>query len=303
MASRSSYSGRSLSRLGLLVVAGCLASAGCSSGLGDAAGSGPTTASDLCDASPGEPKPDADPDRAVSAAVDATLAAPCFTLSSDADLTVGPQRVRLNASGSVNYPGLVADLAVSVESGGTGGEFEVRSDGTTVWLRAEGDGATELDLPDGKDWIEGEATRLTELGSFDQSGLLGVLLTLRAAEGTETTGTDTLDDTEVTRYRTSVTYEDALEAAVPDADALERALSLDAPTPVNLDIDVAVGSDGVIREFVLTGDADGSLLELTADYRVSLTNVGLEVAAPEPPPRDKTVTGPQAETILDGLSG
>ena len=165
----------------------------------------------------------------------------------------------------------------------------------------------ELDLPDGKLWVEGEAARLTELTSFDQGtlDLLGVLLTLRAADGTEMTGTDSLDNTKVTRYRTSLTYEDAVAAAGPDTDALKQALSLEAETPVILNIDVAIGSDGVIREFVLTSDtgSDADSAGLVVDYRASLTNVGLAVDAPEPPPRDETVTGRQAETILDGRSG
>ena len=181
--------------------------------------------------------------REVIAAVDATLAAPSFTLSTDAKLTTGTLQSRLIASGSIDFPQLIADMTISVESGNQKGESETRANGTTVWVRADNDGVNELDLPDGKRWVEGGTEQLTEVQIFQQGtrGLLGVLLTLRAAEATETIGTDNLDDTEVTRYRTSVTYEDAVEAAGPDSDALEQALSLDAPTPVNLTIDVAIG--------------------------------------------------------------
>jgi hypothetical protein len=271
--------GRSLRRLGPLAVgvAICLAFAGCGTGYRS--------------------------HREVIAAVDATLAAPSFTLSTDAKLTTGTLQSRLIASGSIDFPQLIADMTISVESGNQKGESETRANGTTVWVRADNDGVNELDLPDGKRWVEGGTEQLTEVQIFQQGtrGLLGVLLTLRAAEATETIGTDNLDDTEVTRYRTSVTYEDAVEAAGPDSDALEQALSLDAPTPVNLTIDVAIGSDGVIREFVLITESDADSTGPAVDYRLSLTDVGLDVDAPEPPPRDETVTGTQAEALFDGL--
>jgi hypothetical protein len=285
-----------LSAVGVVI---CLTFAGCDNGLtGDAAEAVTSTSA----AAPGT-----DPDREVIAAVDATLAAPSFTMSTVVDLTTGPRKSHLVASGSVDLPLLIVDMAVSLESGSQKGESETRANGTNVWVRAENDGVNELDLPDGKLWVEGEAARLTELTSFDQGtlDLLGVLLTLRAADGTEMTGTDSLDNTKVTRYRTSLTYEDAVAAAGPDTDALKQALSLEAETPVILNIDVAIGSDGVIREFVLTSDtgSDADSAGLVVDYRASLTNVGLAVDAPEPPPRDETVTGRQAETILDGRSG
>ena len=134
--------------------------------------------------------------REVIAAVDATLAAPSFTLSTDAKLTTGTLQSRLIASGSIDFPQLIADMTISVESGNQKGESETRANGTTVWVRADNDGVNELDLPDGKRWVEGGTEQLTEVQIFQQGtrGLLGVLLTLRAAEATETIGTDNLDD-------------------------------------------------------------------------------------------------------------
>ena len=65
--------------------------------------------------------------------------------------------------------------------------------------------------------------------------------------------------------------------------------------------DVDSGSDGVIRELVLIAEGDGDSTGLAVDYRLGLTDVGLDVDAPEPPPRDETVTGTQAEALFDGL--
>ena len=101
--------------------------------------------------------------REVIAAVDATLAAPSFTLSTDAKLTTGTLQSRLIASGSIDFPQLIADMTISVESGNQKGESETRANGTTVWVRADNDGVNELDLPDGKRWVEGGTEQLTEV--------------------------------------------------------------------------------------------------------------------------------------------
>lgn len=276
---------------------------GCSSGLSADGPGSSATGKDGQKASPTDkPTLSDDPDQAVIDAVDATLAARSFSVSSVADLNVGPQQFGLTTSGAVDYEQVVVDVAIAVESGAQQDELEIRSNGTTVWIRVEGATAAEVGLPPGIRWIEGDADKLAELGSYDQTGLIGVVLTLRAADNTELVGTDTIDGIDVTRFRTTVIYQDAVTAAGPDAEALQQSLSLRAPVPVELDIDVAVGSDGIIRDFSLIADTQANGLTLSADYQVDLTRVGEEVSPPEAPPTDETLTGPRADAIFEALA-
>ena len=240
---------------------------------------------------------DDDPDQALADAADATLAAPSFGLDSEANLEIGAQKFRLGAKGSVDYDSLVAKVTISVDSNGKPGEVEIRSDGTTLWVRP--DAPTGVAVPDGKTWVEGNASRLRQAKTFDQPGLIGVLLALRAANDSQRSGSEEIDGVKATDYTTTVDYAEAVKAAGKDADAFKTALSLTAPGQTALDIEVAVGADGIIRRFRLDIDSDSSLLG--GDYRVDLSDVGQAAEAPDAPPKGETLTGPKADKLLDQL--
>lgn len=239
---------------------------------------------------------DDDPDAALNDAVDATLQASAFTISTEANLVIGGQDLRLTAEGPVDYEGPQASVTITVDAPTGDGEVEIRSDGEKVWVRP--DGSTDPGLPDGAIWVEGDADRLTESETFDQTGLLGVVLALRAAEDTERLETEEIDGVEVTKYQTTVDYEEAVDAAGADAEAFEAALSLTAPGSVDLLIDVTVGADGIVRTFSL--DIDASSAAIDGDYLLEISDVGQSVSG-EAPPAEDTLTGSDADDLLDDL--
>lgn len=240
-----------------------------------------------------------DPDQALVDAVEATLGASSFAIESEANLEIGPQEFKLQTAGPVDYDELVASVVINVDGGSSKAEVELRSDGTTLWVRPEGTAASGIDLPSGVSWIEGDAQRLEAASTFDPAGLLGVVLALRASDGAQEVGSAELDGTEVTRYQTTVDYDDAVEAAGDDAEAFQSALSLTAPGSIGLDISVSVGDDGVIREFGL--DVVSDTPALGGDYTVELTDVGQSVEKPDAPPSDQVLSGPEADAILDKI--
>lgn len=239
-----------------------------------------------------------DADQALVDASAATLDATAFSIDSLLDVSVGPQSFSLAIEGSVDYDAGVAGITLSVSGDGQAGEVEIRSDATNIWIRPEGSAAGDA-IPGGKTWVEGSADRLDESDNFDQAGLLGVLIALRAAEDTERTGTDEIDGTEVTTYETTIDYAEAVKAAGDHEEAFTTALGLKAPGTVTLEGEVAVGSDGVIRHVALDVKSDPDLVDGT--YELDLSDVGATIDPPKAPPAEKTLTGPKAEELLDQL--
>ncbi len=231
-------------------------------------------------------------------AADATLATERMTIDSEAVLGVGQQTLRLAVDGSVDYATTEAVVTLTFEQAGETQEIEVRSDGDRAWIRAEG--ADSPPFPDGRTWVLGDAERLTAGDNFSQSGLIGVLLALRATTDAEAGDTEEIDGVETRRYTTSVLYDDAVDAAGSDAQAFTAALSLTGSSDIALEIDVWVGEDGVIRRFQLAVDTTDPL---SGTYDIEITGVGDEVADVDEPDEDDVVTGAEAEDLLDQLIG
>lgn len=306
---------RALAALAVAVVA-TAALTGCSAG-DDPAGSG---GSDEADEAGGEPSPSVEESPSASAsasesesasesssdgagvlqdAVDATLAARVFSIDGDLELEIGVQQLQLRTEGSVDYDATVADVLLAVAQGGQVSEAEVRADGETLWVRAQGQGIPAF--PGGATWLQGEATRLTDSTTFEPAGLVGAVLVLRGASEVEELGTGEEDGVEVTRYATTFTYDDALAAVEGDeTKTLSSAFSLTgAASSVDLDVEAAVGEDGVLRELDL--EIAESDVPASGGYEISLTDVGDDVAAPEPPAESDVATGPEAEALLDQI--
>lgn len=271
----------------VVLLAGLAPLAGC-------AGADDASPSDADDSS--EPAAAVDPVSAVQDAVDATLEIRAFAIDSDLDLTLADQRLELTTEGDVDYDAVVADFELAVVQDGERQEVGLLSDGETVWVRASG--STVPAFPDGATWVAGDATELGSAASFEPSGLLGTVFLLRGASEVEEVGTDEVDGVEVTRYASTFTYEDAAAAAASDVGTLEEAFSLTgAAASLPLEVEVAVGSDGVVREMtfeVVGGDAPAS-----GGYDLELSDVGEAVEPPSAP--DDVATGPAADALLDRL--
>ncbi|QXC61802.1 hypothetical protein KSP35_02895 [Aquihabitans sp. G128] len=245
--------------------------------------------------------PDDDPDQAVADAVNATLDNPRFSVQSEANLTVGAQKFQLTTDGSIDYEGLVADAEITIDGGkGQQGQLKLLADGEKLWINAEGD--VGVTIPDGKSWVEGDADLLTSSDNFAPVDLIGVIVALRGADGTKAEGTKEIDGVETQQYSTTLTYDEAVEGAGADAEAFKSALSLTSEKPVDLNIDVWVGDDGIIRTFQLEVDAPSGV-PLGGDYTVELTDVGDDVEVPDAPEASKVLTGAKADALLDKLMG
>lgn len=187
---------------------------------------------------------------------------------------------------------------ISIESAEQDATVELRADGTTLWVRPKGDAGVEL--PAGKTWVEGDASRLEQSDSFAQEDLIGVILALRGATGTEVGDSRDIDGTATQSYTTTIAYDDAVTAAGDQAAAFESALSLTADEAPLLNIEVSIGDDGIIRRFQLEVDAQSGA-PLGGTYEVDLTDVNAEVEPPEAPAAADVVSGPEAEALLDQL--
>ncbi|CAN5819528.1 hypothetical protein BH23ACT2_BH23ACT2_04470 [soil metagenome] len=244
-------------------------------------------------------EPPEDPDQFVMDAGEATLMAESFSVESEANLEVAGQQLQLGSSGSVDYAGLLADVDIFVDQQGDLNEVGIRSDGTTLWVRAEGSGAPEF--PDGRTWVEGDTSRIEEGETFGPAGLIGVLLAMRGAEGTEVSDGEELDGVDTRQYAFTITYAEATEAAGDMAEEFGTSLSLTGADDADLNIDVWIGDDGLVRRFELVIDAGGTMI--SGDYVVELIDVNQEIDTPDAPDEDEVLTGPEAEGILDQLLG
>jgi hypothetical protein len=243
---------------------------------------------------------DREPAEVLSDAVDATLEVDSFAVDNDAQLTIGSTDIRLTAEGAVDYENLVADATITVEQGGAGGELEIRADGESLWFRTEGEQVPAV--PQGLTWVEGDADRLEGSETFDPSGLAGVVIALRAAEDVEE-GEDTeeIDGVEARQFTTTVSYTDAVEAAGGDVQAFQSALSLTGSAEgADLEIEVWVGEDDVIREFDLDIQAEDDV-PVDGTYELAVSDVGDEVDAPDAPEESDVLTGSEADAFLDQL--
>jgi hypothetical protein len=279
-----------------LVLSACSAGSD-SEGGGDKGQGGTTTTEAANDTTTTVAEPADDPDQAVIDAVDATLAVESFRVESDAQLEVGAQEFRLTSSGFVDYADLLADMEITVTGNDQDAAIALLADGTNLWVRA--DGGASVEIPDGKTWLEGEATLLEQSDNFAQVDLIGVLVALRAAAGTEVGDTEEIGGVETTSYLATIDYQDAVDAAGDDAEAFQSALSLSSEEPVALDVQVWIGDDGIIRRFHLEVDAGGAPLGGT--YEVELSEVGEEPEAPEAPDAADVLSGPEAEELLSQL--
>lgn len=280
-----------------ILLAAVLALASCSSSGGSDDGSPDGGSPDGGDTeeSEGESYP-ADRGSWVVDSVDFTLAANSFDIESELALRVDTMDLTLSVSGPVDYSALVADVELRIESSTGSGSMAVRSDGETLWIGADGEGVPAM--PAGATWVEGQASLLDAAESFGSEGLLGAIYALRAADTVEAHETEETDGISTTRFTTSFTYSEAVDAAGPDRDAFAESFSLRGFDHAVIDVEVWIGDDGVIRRLTYALD-ESDPGELTGSYDLTLTGVGEAVESPEAPASGEVTTGPEAEAWLE----
>lgn len=268
-----------------ILLAAMLALASCSSS-GDSDDGGPDDGAE----------PPEDPAAWVVDSVDATLASSSFGIESELALRVDAMDLTLSVSGPVDYSELVADVELQVESSTGSGSMTVRSDGETLWIGADGEGVPAM--PGGATWVEGDASLLDAAESFGPDGLLGTIYALRAAEDVEVGGSEDVEGVTTTRFTTSFTYSEAVDAAGPDRDAFAESFSLRGFDHAVIEVEVWIGDDGVIRRLTYALD-ESDPGELTGSYDLTLTGVGEAVESPDAPASADVTTGPEAEAWLE----
>jgi hypothetical protein len=283
-----------------ILLAAVLALASCSSSGGsDDAGPDGNGGSDDTTTNGGgdEDGPDIeDPAAWVVDSVDATLAANSFEIDSELALLLDRTDLALTVNGPVDYEKLVADVEMEVDSGTASGTMAVRVDGETLWLAADGEGVPAM--PGGSTWVEGPASLLEDAESFGSEGLLGTIYALRAAEEVEAHETQEAGGVTSTRFTTSFTYGEAVEASGPDRDAFTESFSLRGFDHAVIDVEVWIGDDGVIRSLTYALD-ESEPGRLTGSYDLTLTAVGEPVDQPDAPDAVDVTSGPEAESWLE----
>lgn len=289
------HTSRALAAVGLsvAVLAGCSFSAGFEVKSNDpsSATAPDATVSDETgsDATDSDPAPD-DPAAFVRAAAEKTINAPSFSIDSDLEVNLPTDDLAVITNGAGDYNNVIADLDLQVTSQTSEQRIELLADGDTMWMKTTDTGGQ---------WVQGDADRLAG-ETFNQSGILGSLLMLRAAQDVEVGEASELDGVTGREYRTSFTYAEALAAAAPDEATFSYSFSLTG-TGVDavLNVTTWIGDDGVVRDFRF--EIEHEAISGGADMK--LRDVGQPIAPPEPPPSDETITGPEADQLLDQLLG
>lgn len=226
--------------------------------------------------------------------VDSTLALTSMDITSDANLQISGQEVHFGVDGPMDYENLVGDVTLETVQGAEEQEVQVRSDGTNVWFRMDGTNEAAA-IPQGKTWAEGDASALSESDSFEPIGLVGVVVALRGAEEVEVGDSKEIDGVPTRQFTTTVVYADAVAAAGEDQEGFASALTLTGVDDAELDIEVWIGDDGVIRDFSLDINTDKPV---DGTYDVEIAGANEDVEAPEAPDADDVLTGPEAEAWI-----
>ncbi|MDT0203849.1 hypothetical protein [Nocardioides sp. AE5] len=231
-------------------------------------------------------------------AVDATLGVDSMAIESQADLSVVGQEFGFGVSGQIDYEDLVGDVTMTTEQGAATAGAQILADGTTTWIRPEGSMAP---LPEGKTWASTDVETLAADGSMEPAGLVGVVIALRGASEVEVGDSKEIDGEPARQYRTTIVYADAVEAAGDDREAFNSSMSLTGVDDADLVIEVWIGNDGVIRDFSLEIDSHGKPVGGT--YDLAITKVGKKVNAPDAPPSDEVLDGPEGAAWIAQMMG
>ena len=246
----------------------------------------------------GEEPDDRSAETVLEDAADTSLSTRRFTVDLEAQLDIDGRQLGLTASGRVDYDAVVADLSLGVERE-TGTTLAlIMADGDRVWVSLEGDDAPAF--PGGARYVQGDSEDLATATTFASESLLGVLHVLRGADDAEQVDDEDIDGVKTRVFTYTVSYRDAVKAAGDDAEAFQSAFNLTGDaTAADLDIEVAIGPDDVVRRFALEIVADD--LPIAGTYDLALTAVDEDVAAPDAPPEDEVASEDDSAEVLRQL--
>ena len=170
------------------------------------------------------------------------------------------------------------------------------ADGEDLWVAT-----TDVTPPNGAEWLQGEADQL-RTSDFQPIGLIGTIVLLRAAQDTTLENeSDSIGGVESQAYRTTMTYDEAVDAAGDDAEAFQSAFSIDYSEPVELDVTVWIDDDGIVRQMYVEIDpADDTPVDGTYDLTLDVPDA---IEPPEAPDPETVATGPEAERMLEDITG
>ncbi|WP_323791601.1 hypothetical protein [Nocardioides sp.] len=246
----------------------------------------------------GEEPDDRSAEAVLEDATDASLSSRRFVVDLEARLDLDGRELGLTAAGRVDYDAVVADLALGVEQQSGTAVAQILADGERVWVSLEGDDAAPF--PGGARYVQGSSDKLAAATTFAPESLLGVLHVLRGAEDVEQGDDQDVAGVETRVFTFTVAYLDAVAAAGDDAETFEMAFNLTGDaTAADLDIEVAIGPDDVVRRFALeivAGD-----LPVTGTYDLALSEVGEDVAVPDAPADDEVASRKDSAKTLRQL--
>jgi hypothetical protein len=265
-----------------------------------------------------EPTPTGEAAEAVAEAAERTIEAGSARIAYDALFQTGTDSVAFEAEGEVDYGAYRTRFLYDMSNVPVAGaeEVEVLLDGTVAYVRFP-QGAPELELPEGREWIRVEAPQPP--GAGDEP-LVAPRLDLSAMQQDPTQflhylrtgatevideGTDTVRGVETTIYTTLIdldlVLENGREHLGPDEEQREVAVRWaeelrdqvgGAPVGATVNVD----ADGLIRRVLISFDVrtgeQGELLSTltTTDY----FDFGADVEL-EPPPDDGVVDAADVE--------
>ena len=193
----------------------------------------------------------------------------------------------MKGDGIVDFASGAGTFTMSV----MGQPFEIRTDGTTMWMNPPDMG---VGSPITADWIAVPADQFQPNGQLGGGidSATGMLDALRGIGGEpEVVGTEDIDGTEATHYRAVVDLADAI-AAAPEASraraeaALQQLESLGATT---MPVDVWITDGGLPLRQIITWTGEMAGQTLTMEVRVDFSDFGTDVVV-EPPPADQVQT-------------
>lgn len=239
---------------------------------------------------------DRDATEVMQDAVEATLDLESGDIDTRLDLLIDGQEISLEAAGPVDYEAVVGDITIHVDQQGQETRLAVRADGDRHWVSASGPG--HAPVPHDKEWVEGPASMLADSDSFTPAGLLGVVSSMVGVEDAEFGDTGERDGVAVREVTATIKYADARDAAQEAGHDLAAAFSLTGiADQLDLELTAWIGEDDIVREFDLqVVEKDGVPVEGSGS--VTIEDANEEVEAPDAPPADDVLTGPEAEAWL-----
>lgn len=182
-------------------------------------------------------------------------------------------------------------------------EVEIRSDGTTAWVRSDAPGFAEA-LPDGVHWIEAPTDDLEGRGLLEPLGSpWDALLFLRDLDDVEDGGVDEVDGDLVRVVGGRVHYGALLATVSPgERERMEGVVSWPSSSVRRFTAELALDGEGRMRRLDLDlGIAIGDSPRLPVELSLEIPGIERRVEEPTPPDPDDVVPADEVPEALAAL--